>query len=566
MTKDYLFVARAVPGSETTVRLEVSANGARTFATARIPVALEQHSYTILDASHGFVMLHVHHGWKNGREVGNIYASDATGALFSLSLPNVASNQGGEVAIERILSMDGVYIANYVDDPSVEFSEEEGELVDDEPVEGIDFQRHHGAVKPSKDEDYIRTVISFDNGGMWSHLEPPAEDHEGRQIECPKSRCSIHLHVVSSEVTSVPLYATEAAVGLILAMGNIGPYLRYEQDEMNTYLSRDGGLTWQEVHAGSYSYEFGDHGGLIVMADATRRTRNVVFSWTEGADWYDFELDGEPFHVNNIITSDSAASTKFLIYGTRDYDSVLYHLDFSSILPRTCSGYWAPDAQSSDYETWIPSAGLISGESCLLGRITSYVRRKPHAKCFNGEKFERPVFKNNCPCTFEDYHCALGFARTLGESECRPVDVDAGWYLLVLTPEEMECTSSGAYFADAYRRVPGDTCEGGFVPPKAQVPCPSFSPLSRAALIASGLIVVIILLLIGMNRAAAGLEGNGGFEILRYVKYATLTRAGRETEDYTSENEGSGMHHRSTNTARTLGALRRGMIMWCITT
>ncbi|KAF4694861.1 Sorl1p [Perkinsus olseni] len=289
------------------------------------------------------------------------------------------------------------------------------------------------------------------------------------------------------------------------------------------------------------------------MADATRRTRNVVFSWTEGADWYDFELDGEPFHVNNIITSDSAASTKFLIYGTRDYDSVLYHLDFSSILPRTCSGYWAPDAQSSDYETWIPSAGLISGESCLLGRITSYVRRKPHAKCFNGEKFERPVFKNNCPCTFEDYHCALGFARTLGESECRPVDVDAvltltagwpsgspslGWYLLVLTPEEMECTSSGAYFADAYRRVPGDTCEGGFVPPKAQVPCPSFSPLSRAALIASGLIVVIILLLIGMNRAAAGLEGNGGFETLRYVKYATLTRAGRETEDYTSENEG----------------------------
>ncbi|KAF4670147.1 Sorl1p [Perkinsus olseni] len=316
-------------------------------------------------------------------------------------------------------------------------------------------------------------------------------------------------------------------------MGNIGPYLRYEQHEMNTYLSRDGGLTWREVHAGSYSYEFGDHGGLIVMADATRRTRNVVFSWTEGADWYDFELDGEPFHVKNIITSDSAASAKFLIYGTRDYDNVLYHLDFSSILPRTCSGYWAPDAQSSDYETWIPSAGLISGESCLLGRITSYVRRKPHAKCFNGEKFERPVFKNNCPCTFEDYHCALGFARTLGESECRPVDVDA-----VLTPEEMECTSSGAYFADAYRRVPGDTCEGGFVPPKAQVPCPSFSPLSRAALIAFALIVVIILLLIGMNRAAAGSEGNGGLETLRYVKYATLTRAGRETEDYTSENEG----------------------------
>ena len=35
---------------------------------------------------------------------------------------------------------------------------------------------------------------------------------------------------------------------------------------MNTYLSRDGGLTWAEVKKGPYVYEFGDHGGLIVMA------------------------------------------------------------------------------------------------------------------------------------------------------------------------------------------------------------------------------------------------------------------------------------------------------------
>lgn len=81
-----------------------------------------------------------------------------------------ASNEDGEVAIERIVSMDGVYIANYVDDPLVAFSEEEGELVGDEPVvghsgaaaiwrtpfqEGIEFQGHHGSVKPSRDEDYI---------------------------------------------------------------------------------------------------------------------------------------------------------------------------------------------------------------------------------------------------------------------------------------------------------------------------------------------------------------------------------------------------------------------------
>ncbi|KAF4663921.1 Sorl1p [Perkinsus chesapeaki] len=247
--------------------------------------------------------------------------------------------------------------------------------------------------------------------------------------------------------------------------------------------------------------------------------------------WFNLETGAEPFHVDNILTSDTAASVKFLVYGTRDYESVVHFLDFSSVLPRTCSGYWAPDAQSSDYETWTPSAGKISGDSCLLGRITNYVRRKSQAKCFNGEKFERPIFKNNCPCTFEDYHCALGFARILGESECKPVDADA-----VLTPEEMKCTSSGVYFADAYRKVPGDTCEGGFVPPQAQVPCPSFSPLSKGALLVVGLIVLVVVVLGAMTLASGG-EGNGGFETLRYVKYATLGRAGKEAQGYMSDNE-----------------------------
>ena len=34
--------------------------------------------------------------------------------------------------------------------------------------------------------------------------------------------------------------------------------------EVNTYLSRDGGLSWQETMVGPYIYEFGDHGGLVV--------------------------------------------------------------------------------------------------------------------------------------------------------------------------------------------------------------------------------------------------------------------------------------------------------------
>jgi hypothetical protein len=64
-----------------------------------------------------------------------------------------------------------------------------------------------------------------------------------------------------------PFYSAENAVGMIIGTGNVGSYLSFQKDEINTYLSRDGGLTWFEIMKGSHIYEIGDHGGLIVMAD-----------------------------------------------------------------------------------------------------------------------------------------------------------------------------------------------------------------------------------------------------------------------------------------------------------
>jgi hypothetical protein len=42
-----------------------------------------------------------------------------------------------------------------------------------------------------------------------------------------------------------PLYSNENAVGLVMATGNVGDALR--NDVVNTYFSRDGGLTWEQV-------------------------------------------------------------------------------------------------------------------------------------------------------------------------------------------------------------------------------------------------------------------------------------------------------------------------------
>jgi len=72
-----------------------------------------------------------------------------------------------------------------------------------------------------------------------------------------------------------PFYVRENSIGIIIGTGNVGSYLAYHPDEVNTYLSRDAGLTWAEVLKGSYIYEIGDHGAIIVFANNMKATNEI---------------------------------------------------------------------------------------------------------------------------------------------------------------------------------------------------------------------------------------------------------------------------------------------------
>merc|ERR1719454_2520057 len=299
-----------------------------------------------------------------------------------------------------------------------------------EASDGAEVDKKHGrggkkASKPAKEERVIRTVVSFDKGAAWNFLKPPRVDSLGKNYPCngrPAEECSLHLHGTTSWDFYAPFYSIETAVGIIMGTGNVGSSLRFEPEVTNTFVSRDGGLTWIEAHKGAFIYEFGDHGGLIVMADDLKKTNQVVFSWNEGQSWYDFELSDYPVEVDNIVTEPNATSTKFLLYGTRGDSGVVYHLDFDALGQPLCKGVWAADSVSSDYETWNPSDGRSNeknGEKCMLGRQVTYTRRKQTSECFNGEKFERPITKKNCACTEENFDCEMGFARQVGALECK---------------------------------------------------------------------------------------------------------------------------------------------------
>ena len=143
-----------------------------------------------------------------------------------------------------------------------------------------------------------------------------------------------------------PVYSTESSVGIVLGTGNLGKRLTSNDSPKNLYLSRDGGLTWKSTKPGSYIYEIGDHGAIIVIAKKNIAITELEFSWDEGENWQTLKISDVPVYVENIIIEPNSISQQFILYGvaaqpSNDVDSqesytmgekaFLTYLDFSSL-------------------------------------------------------------------------------------------------------------------------------------------------------------------------------------------------------------------------------------------
>jgi len=70
-----------------------------------------------------------------------------------------------------------------------------------------------------------------------------------------------------------PPYSKESAIGVVMAVGNVGDKLEYAKgSRKGTFISRDGGVAWAEIAKIPLIYEFGDHGGLLVAAHNVEST------------------------------------------------------------------------------------------------------------------------------------------------------------------------------------------------------------------------------------------------------------------------------------------------------
>ncbi len=453
--------ADTFPGTE--IALRVSNDRGGSFAETCFPVSLAEKGYTIFDYREdvgGPDFISVNHDEEDPVEsrapMGNLYSSDKTLQLFSLSMRRNVRFGGSAVDFINVEGIHGIYIANQIDG---------GAFSDPSVVSG------RGRV-----EDFVHTRITYNGGGSWQSITPPLTDSEGKPIRCHavgNGRCELHLHGESHwqqgswKTRLGSVYSQKSAPGVILATGNVGQYLSADANLVNTYLSRDAGSTWEEILKGPHIYEFGNHGGLIVAAQLASAgpTDEVWFTRDEGACWEGPIKLSNKMSVHNIRVAPDSIGDVFIIHGTDseerdgDPDGVMYILDFNRLTvldPKNnmqASAFTFPVCSDSDYETWSPNPPGAPGK-CILGQKYSLARRKRDVRCLNEPDYEKKHDEaTKCPCDAQyDTECQYGSERVDGLGDCVKMDdIDVGRCAVL---ECVEIPSSNL------RAIAGTQCEG----------------------------------------------------------------------------------------------------------
>eukprot|EP00897_Mesotaenium_endlicherianum_P006337 jgi/Mesen1/5731/ME000029S05039 len=441
----------AQPGASG-VKLKISRDYGASFADACFPTPLTERGYSVVEASAAgaaFVNVDYAQG-SRAAPYGDVLVSDANLTLFSLSLRRNARSLAGAVDFAAVQGIEGVYIVNQYDD-------------DDEDVGGR--ARTHAGVGTAEETAIERTTtkVTFNHGGKWETLKAPPRDSAGKPIACAaRDGCSLHLHGTTSWVGGLGfafVYSHASTPGLVISTGNVGEFL-YQDSTVNTYLSRDAGQTWEEMAKGAFIYEFGDSGGVIVMAQhgVQGPTGAVRYSLDEGLSWTTLPIGGgkaggvDAFDVFNVRVEPDNMGRKFIVQGLTHAESegaarkgVLVGINFGEGFPefKLC--------QPADYEWWTPSTSR-----CILGRNISMQRQARTSKCWNGDTYFRPASRSApCACTDDDYQCDYGTELLSGR--CQPI--------LGFSPDTCPVLKSRGYaYSPTWQRlIAGDQCEGGEV-------------------------------------------------------------------------------------------------------
>ncbi|GCC18459.1 hypothetical protein chiPu_0017944 [Chiloscyllium punctatum] len=406
----------------------VSADQGESWNKAQLPPVSHDQFYSILAADSEMIFMHVDEPGNTG--FGTIYTSDDRGILFSKSLErHLFSDTSGTTDFTNVTSLRGVYITNVLDE-----------------------------------DNNIRSVITFDSGGEWKPLKKPDNSHCDTTKD--SKMCNLHIHAAYSisqdlKVPLLPLSAANA-VGLILAHGSVGDAISTMIPDV--YVSDDGGYTWSKALTGPHFYAILDSGGLIVAVESNpdKAIHTVKYSTDEGQCWKNYTFTNDSFIFVGLVSEPGTKSMNISLWGYRQesiYSTTWLSItiDFEELLTRDC--------QEKDYVKWLAHS-TDTGEKndgCILGYRETYQRLAKASVCRNGRDYIVNKEQSLCPCTKGDYMCDFGYYREGDSDECveQPDLADHVLEFCLQGKEELLKTQG-------YRKVPGDKCEGGFMPNRSE--------------------------------------------------------------------------------------------------
>ncbi|KAK3827592.1 MAG: hypothetical protein J3Q66DRAFT_393923 [Benniella sp.] len=313
--------------------LHVSLNG-HDFSPAVFPpnIRVDKNGFTVLQSTTGALVLDVAKSTVAGREYGRLFKSNSEGTQFSLQLDNTNRNIKQLVDWGKIGGIEGVILANQ--------------------VINIDSLARDGA-------KHVRTLVSFNDGGSWAPIRAPTDSN------CRSDECSLHLHSVTDYNGPGAVFSAPSSVGLVMGVGNVGKYL-LPLENSQTYLSRDAGRTWKQVSNKRQLYEFGDEGGVLVLADPSAPTGEILYSYDFGSTWKSAKFADDPVNIQSVTTEPTSDTSKITVtgsYARGDQQFIVSTLDFAN--RRDCL-LDKNNAEKSDFEKWSSFEG--ENDRCILGK------------------------------------------------------------------------------------------------------------------------------------------------------------------------------------------------------
>ncbi|KAJ2761120.1 vacuolar protein sorting/targeting protein PEP1, partial [Coemansia nantahalensis] len=227
VVRGYVLVAIAHEHSDE-MDLFVSVDG-HTWAESHLPLppGSQEDAYTVLESTRHAVLVDVLASTTGA--AGSLFRSNSNGTYYTLSLEHTHRSREGLVDVERVHGVEGVLVANQV----------------------ANWDHILASRLPE-----LRTRISFDDGARWRFLQPPDRAPDGRRYGCSSDaqktgECALHVHSVTSSRMPGRVFGSPASPGVVLAVGSVGAQLD-KHPKCDTFLSRDGALTWAAVRKGPH--------------------------------------------------------------------------------------------------------------------------------------------------------------------------------------------------------------------------------------------------------------------------------------------------------------------------